>query len=94
MSTYIIERVLDEGKYIIRTNNTIREMTKIFNVSKSTIHKDLHERLLYIDYELYKSVKQILNQHSSIRHIKGGEQTRKKYLKTMKTSNNLCYNKM
>ena len=49
-------------------------------VSKSTVHKDLHERLLKIDKEKYKNVEDILKYHIDIRHIRGGESTRKKYL--------------
>lgn len=81
MNSSIIKRVLDESKHIIKTNDTVRDMAKIFKVSKSTIHKDLHERLEKIDYELYLEVKKILKYHLDIRHIRGGEQTRRKYLK-------------
>ena len=49
MNKKIITRVLEEGKYILDTGMTVREMAKIFGISKSTIHKDLRERLLEID---------------------------------------------
>lgn len=78
---YINDRVIKEANYIINTGYTIRELASIFHVSKSTVHKDLHERLFYIDKIKYKKVEDILNYHTNIRHIRGGESTRKKYLK-------------
>lgn len=77
----ISKRVLDETDYIIKTKKTIREIAKIFNVSKSTVHKDLNERLKKIDKEKIKKVKEILKYHIDIRHIRGGESTKKKYQK-------------
>jgi len=77
---YINDRVIKEANYIIETGYTIRELASIFNVSKSTVHKDLHERLLDIDINKYKKVEQILNYHTNIRHLRGGESTRQKYL--------------
>ena len=81
MNKAIIKRVIDEANYIIKTENTVREMSKIFNVSKSTVHKDLKERLKDIDVEQSKIVKKILEEHTNIRHIRGGESTKQKYLK-------------
>ncbi len=80
MNKAIVKRVLNEANYIIETSNTIRDIAKIFNVSKSTVHKDLHERLFYIDKKLFKKVEEILNYHTSIRHIRGGNSTKEKYL--------------
>ena len=80
MNKHIVKRVLDEAKYIIETGSTVREIAKVFKVSKSTVHKDLHERLINIDYSLYLNVEQILKYHTDIRHIRGGESTKKKYL--------------
>ncbi len=77
---YINKRVLEEANYIIQTGKTVREIASLFKVSKSTVHKDLHERLLKIDKEKYKNVENILKYHIDIRHIRGGESTRKKYL--------------
>ena len=76
----MISRVLDEGNYIIRTGDTVREMANVFHLSKSTIHKDLRERLLEIDIDLYQKVSNILQYHTDIRHIRGGESTRRKFL--------------
>lgn len=80
MNKAIIKRVIDEANYIIKTESTVREMSKIFNVSKSTVHKDLHERLIDINSELYLKVEKILKYHTDIRHIRGGESTKEKYL--------------
>ena len=79
MNSLIIKRVVDEANYMLDTKKTIREIAKIFNVSKSTVHKDLHERLLDIDFELYKKIDDILQYHIDVRHIRGGESTKKKY---------------
>jgi len=80
MNKTIVKRVIDEAYYIIDTEKTVREIALVFGVSKSTVHKDLHERLLEIDYNLYKEVRKILDHHTNVRHIRGGESTRKKYL--------------
>lgn len=80
MNKDIINRVLKESKYIIDKDKTIREIASIFKVSKSTVHKDLNERLKLLDKNIYLDVKQIFNKHIDNRHIKGGESTKKKYL--------------
>lgn len=79
MNSLIIKRVIDEANYILDTKETIREIAKVFNVSKSTVHKDLHERLIDINYELYEEVDSILKYHIDVRHIRGGQSTKKKY---------------
>lgn len=81
MSAYIIKRVIDVANHIIDTKDTIRETAKIFNISKSTVHKDLQERLSQIDVVKYNNVKQIMNEHIETRHIKGGESTRQLFLR-------------
>ncbi len=78
----INERILNEAQVILKTGHTIREIAKLFNVSKSTVHKDLHERLLRLDKEKYRKVDKILKYHINIRHIRGGESTKLKYLKS------------
>ena len=80
MNKKIINRVIEEGEYIIKTGMTVREMASVFNISKSTIHKDLRERLLEIDKEMYEKVSNILQYHMDVRHIRGGESTRRKFL--------------
>jgi len=77
----INERVLNEANYIINTEETVRELARKFKVSKSTVHKDLHERLKKIDKDLYIKVDKILKYHTCIRHIRGGQSTKKKYSK-------------
>ena len=80
MNKLIESRVLEEGKYIVDTGMTVREMALVFGISKSTIHKDLRDRLLEIDTDLYKKVSNILQYHVDVRHIRGGESTRRKFL--------------
>lgn len=80
MGNDISLRVLKEADYIIDTGKTIRDLANIFKVSKSTVHKDLHERLLNIDREKFNKVDTILKYHIEIRHIRGGESTRRKYI--------------
>ena len=80
MNRIISNRVLEEANYIIETNKTIRELAYHFKVSKSTVHYDLHKRLKCIDISLYDKVNDILKYHTDVRHIRGGESTRLKYL--------------
>lgn len=80
MNKNIINRVLREAEYIINTKDTIRNIAKVFNVSKSTVHKDLKERLIDIDEYLYNEVSSILKYHLDIRHIRGGNATKYKFL--------------
>ena len=81
MSAYIIKRVIKIANHIIDTKDTIRETARKFDISKSTVHKDLQERLSQIDTTKYNIVKQILNEHIETRHIKGGESTRQLFLR-------------
>lgn len=80
MNSLIIKRVLEEADYMLETKQTVREIAKIFNVSKSTVHKDLHERLFEINKNIAEDVDKILKYHIDIRHLRGGESTKKKYL--------------
>lgn len=81
MSIYIIKRVIEIANHIIETKDTIRVTARKFNISKSTVHKDLQERLSQIDVIKYNIVKEILNEHIETRHIKGGESTRQLFLR-------------
>ena len=65
--------------YIIVTGSTVRAAARRFGVSKSTVHKDLAERLYVIDRALYEQARQILDKNKAERHIRGGEATRRKY---------------
>ena len=80
MNKKITYRVLQEGRYIIDTGKTVREIANVFGVSKSTVHKDLTDRLLEVDTDMYNEVSRILQYHMDIRHIRGGESTRRKFL--------------
>ena len=75
----IKERVLFLTDYIIDTNKTVRKIGKEFNISKSTVHKDLSERLKKYDYTKYLTVKEILKKHDMEKHINGGISTKLKY---------------
>ena len=81
MNKFIIKRALDIANHIIETKDTIRETAKKFDVSKSTVHKDIGERLSIIDESKYNLVKKIMNEHLETRHIKGGESTRQLFLR-------------
>ena len=77
--TNIEERVRDLAIYIIENRATVRAAAKKFGVSKSTVHKDLTERLRELDQSLYLSVKQVLELNKAERHIRGGIATQRKY---------------
>lgn len=81
MSKIIFKRVNDIADYIIDTKDTIRNAAKLFKVSKSTVHKDINERLYEIDINKYKTIKKIMEEHIESRHIKGGESTRQLFLR-------------
>lgn len=84
---YIIKRVIDISNYIIETKHTVREAAKVFGISKSTVHKDCTERIFEIDKNLNNEVKKVLQTNLSERHIRGGEATKKKYLKKHLSNN-------
>ncbi len=73
------ERARTLALYIIENRATVRAAAKKFGVSKSTVHKDLSERLALLDRTLYLAVKEILEENKAQRHIRGGIATRKKY---------------
>lgn len=80
MWEYIEERVIKCAEYIVETGCTVRACSAHFSISKSTVHKDVSERLRFIDGELYRQVQEILKINLSERHIRGGLATRDKYL--------------
>lgn len=84
MRSDIRKRVIEEADYIIKTNETVREIAQKFKVSKSTVHKDLQLRLNKIDKTRYKAVSDILKYHLQVRHIRGGESTKNKYKNIIK----------
>ena len=82
MKDYIEERVLELARYIIETQATVRSAAQKFRVSKSTVHKNITERLLEINPALAADVKLILENNKAERHIRGGNATKKKYQNT------------
>lgn len=79
MKEYIRRRVLEICAHILKSKNTVRQTASIFGVSKSTVHKDMIERLPLMNPLLAEQVRKILEQNKAERHIRGGEATRKKY---------------
>ena len=79
MKEYIRKRVLDICNHIMETKHTVRQTATVFGVSKSTVHKDMIERLPEVNKRLAAKVKNILDLNKAERHIRGGEATRKKY---------------
>ena len=73
-------RVILEAEYIIKHRATVRKTATVFGVGKSTVHKDMTERLEPISKYLYEKVKKVLQINLSERHIRGGEATKRKYL--------------
>lgn len=77
----IEERATALARYIIETKDTVRSTARKFGVSKSTVHKDVSDRLLKINPILAKEVREILDENKAERHIRGGMATKLKYLK-------------
>ncbi|MEG1869454.1 MAG: sporulation transcriptional regulator SpoIIID [Oscillospiraceae bacterium] len=79
MKGYPEERAVNLALYIIENNATVRQAAKVFGVSKSTVHKDVSQRLMRINQNTYETVKKILEQNKQERHIRGGLATKNKY---------------
>ena len=79
MKDYIEERAIDIANYIIDSNATVRQTAKQFGISKSTVHKDVTERLMQINPSLAKEARKVLDVNKSERHIRGGLATKEKY---------------
>ena len=77
---YIEERAMEIAHYIIDNNTTVRQAAKYFGISKSTVHKDVAERLLLINPSLAHKARAVLDVNKSERHIRGGLATKEKYL--------------
>lgn len=84
MKEYIERRAEEVARYIVRSNATVRETAKRFGISKSTVHKDITERLLKINPSLAGEARKVLEINKSERHIRGGMATREKYLHHMR----------
>ena len=86
--TVVAERCQLLGKYIVKTGATVRAAAAKFGISKSTVHKDITEKLEKINPSLYRLVKEVLDKNKSERHIRGGEATKEKYKKLKKSKFN------
>ncbi len=80
MKEYIEERAVNIANYIIDCNATVRQTAKAFGVSKSTVHKDVTDRLTQINPTLARQARRVLDVNKSERHIRGGMATKEKYL--------------
>ena len=80
MKGIVEERAVELGEYIIKSKATVRKAAKKFGVSKSTVHKDVTERLLRINPSLAGEARKVLDINKSERHIRGGMATKEKYL--------------
>lgn len=80
LKEYIEQRAVALANYIIENNATVRKAASVFHVSKSTVHKDVSERLFKINKNLAKKVHEILLENKAERHIRGGMATKKKYM--------------
>ena len=80
MKDYIEERAVEIAHYIIQTTATVRQTAKKFRISKSTVHKDVTDRLIQINPALAGEARKILDVNKEERHIRGGLATREKYL--------------
>ena len=80
MKSYIEQRAIEIGNYIVENGATVRQTAKKFGISKSTVHKDVAERLLYINPHLAAEARKVLDVNKSERHIRGGLATKEKYL--------------
>ena len=76
----VTERCEKFAHYLIENKATVRETAKIFGYSKSTVHKDITEKLFKVNYTLYNEVEKILQLNKLERHLRGGEATKRKYL--------------
>jgi putative DeoR family transcriptional regulator (stage III sporulation protein D) len=79
LKDYIEERAVEIAEYIVETKATVRHAAKKFGVSKSTVHKDVSERLVGLNPELAREVRKVLEVNKAERHIRGGLATREKY---------------
>lgn len=73
------DRAICFAEHIIGTGATVRETAKRFDISKSTVHKDVTERLRKVNYPLFEQVREVLEKNKQERHIRGGQATKKKY---------------
>ena len=89
MKDAIQQRACDLARYIIQYKATVRAAARQFGISKSTVHKDVKERLKQIDPDLYTHTSLVLSYNKAVRHLRGGEATRRKY--RLHSSNSLSH---
>ena len=86
MKGIVEERAITLGEYIVSNNATVRETAKKFSVSKSTVHKDVTERLVKLNRPLSEEVRTVLDKNKAERHVRGGEATKRKYINMKESS--------
>ena len=87
------ERAIMLGQYIVENQCTVRATAKKFNISKSTVHKDISDRLKNINHQLYLEAKKVLEKNKKERHIRGGLATKNKYqMQKIKSQQNHLHN--
>ena len=79
MTKNVESRCIELGEYIVENKTTVRQTAKVFGISKSTVHKDVSERLKKINPNLYRQVKELMDTNKQERHIRGGMATKNKY---------------
>ena len=79
MKSYIEERAIQIGLYVVETNATVRQTARRFGISKSTVHKDITTRLIHVQPELARQAREVLQINKAERHIRGGQATKEKY---------------
>ncbi len=79
MRDYIEERIYETAHYIIENGATVRDAANVFRISKSTVHKDMAERLKLMNPLLHRQVRQVLDVNKAERHVRGGRATQMKY---------------
>ena len=81
MKDYIAQRAAELAHYIVDNNATVRKAAGVYNVSTSTVHKDVHERLRSVNPALFKEAGEVLERNKAQRHLRGGMATKEKYMK-------------
>ena len=87
MKEYIEKRAVLFASYIIENNTTVRDTAKKFDISKSTVHKDVTQTLKHVSPSLYEKVQLVLEKNKDERHLRGGEATKNKYLSHRRKEN-------
>ena len=79
MKSYIEERAIQIGLYVVENGATVRQTARRFGISKSTVHKDITTRLAHVQPELARQARAVLQINKAERHIRGGQATKEKY---------------